>query len=63
MTVDDWVAASLATAPPLTPEQITILRAVFRPVLPHTQNAAPAANGGRAQVPATTGRNTPDDPR
>jgi hypothetical protein len=34
MTKDEWISACLASAPPLTPEQVAILRPVFRPVLP-----------------------------
>lgn len=31
MTAEEWRAACLATAPPLTPSQIATLRAIFQP--------------------------------
>lgn len=34
MTKDEWLAACLAGAPPLSEAQLAILRTVFRPVLP-----------------------------
>jgi hypothetical protein len=42
MTTDEWVAAVLATRPPLTQAQLAVLRPIFRPVIPRTHNAAPA---------------------
>lgn len=42
MTTDEWLAANLAAAPPLSQAQIAILRPVFRPVIPRTAEAAPA---------------------
>ena len=42
MTTEEWLAANLAAAPPLTQAQISALRAVFRPVLQlHPANAPP----------------------
>lgn len=38
MTADEWLAANLAAAPPLTPVQIAEIGRVFRPVL-HTYPA------------------------
>jgi hypothetical protein len=40
MTADEWIAATLATAPPLTPEQVAVLRALFRPAVQHAGAAA-----------------------
>jgi hypothetical protein len=57
VTTQEWLAANLAAAPPLSPEQITTLRQVFRPVIPHMKNAAPAMTTGAA--PAST---APQDP-
>jgi len=53
MTSDEWVAACLATAPPLSPAQAAELRLLFR--APQTTAAAPAATPGTAAVPARTG--------
>ena len=54
MTSDEWVAACLATAPPLSPAQAAELRLLFR--APQATAAAPAAaTPGTAAVPARTG--------
>jgi hypothetical protein len=46
MTLDEWIAAHLATAPPLTPEQVAVLRSLFRPAIQH----AGAVGGAPDQV-------------
>lgn len=56
MTAEEWLAVNLADAPPLSPEQITVLRQIFRPVIPHMKNAAPAATEA---APARDNRTTP----
>jgi hypothetical protein len=40
ITTDEWLAASLAAAPPLSPGQIAALRRIFRPVIDTINNAA-----------------------
>lgn len=40
MTTDEWIAACLADAPPVTEEQIAILRPIFQPVLCHVKAAS-----------------------
>jgi hypothetical protein len=56
MTTAEWLAANLAAAPPLTPAQVSALRPVFAPVIPHV-NAAPATKTGAA--PARTATQDP----
>ena len=53
MTAEEWLAATLADAPPLSQAQIAILRPVFRPVIPQITNAAPARQQ-EPPVPAMT---------
>ncbi len=45
MTTEEWVAAQLAAAPPLSAAQVAVLRPVFAPVIPRMRDAAPAATG------------------
>ncbi len=52
MTTEQWIAANLAAAPPLTSAQIAALRPVFAPVIPHMKNAAPAETGAAPAMPA-----------
>ena len=39
MSTADWLAANLAAAPPLIPEQVSILSTIFQPVRPTKQAA------------------------
>jgi hypothetical protein len=59
MTTEEWVAANLGTSPPLTPAQISTLRAVFRPGLqlhPDDQlRRRSPANPARARPKTDTG--------
>jgi len=45
VTTEEWVAAQLAAAPPLSAAQVAVLRPVFAPVIPRMRDAAPAATG------------------
>ena len=53
MTTGEWVAACLASRPPLTQAQIAALRPVFAPVIPHMR-AAPAVTAGAAPARTAT---------
>ena len=50
---EEWVAALLAAAPPLTPGQDAVLRPVCQLMARHMADAPPAEPGGAPQVPAT----------
>ena len=58
MTTADWLAANLAAAPPLTAAQVSALRPVFAPAVPHMKNAAPATTGA---APARTAQQDPTE--
>jgi hypothetical protein len=62
MTTADWLAANLAAAPPLTAAQVSALRPVFAPAIPHI-NAAPAVAGAAPARTATNPRKDPDGQR
>jgi hypothetical protein len=57
VTADEWLAANLAAAPPLSPAQLAILRPIFRPVIPQNTEAAPA----RQQGPPMPGSTEPHE--
>lgn len=38
MTIKEWLAKTLAAAPPLTEEQVAVLRPIFQPVLQHMKS-------------------------
>jgi hypothetical protein len=42
MTTEEWRAKVAADRPPLTPEQIAVLRPICAQMIPHMKNAAPA---------------------
>lgn len=42
MTIEEWVAAQLAAAPPFTAAQLAVLRPVCQRMGQHMKNAAPA---------------------
>jgi hypothetical protein len=52
MTTEEWLAANLATAPPLTPQQLAILRPIFGPALARTAATArhDASDAARADA-------------
>ena len=52
MTKDEWIAAALADASPLSKEQIERLRPIFAPVIAHMNAAAAAASDPDEPVPA-----------
>ena len=52
LSTDEWLDRCLAAAPPLTQAQIAVLRPVFRPVIPHTHNAAPAVTEAAPAITA-----------
>lgn len=56
MSTEQWVAACLASRPPLTQAQIAALRPVFRPVIPQMR-AAPAVTAEAAPA-----RTAPQEP-
>jgi len=47
MTTDEWIAACLADAPPLSEAQIAILRPIFGPALARTAATARPPRGLR----------------
>jgi hypothetical protein len=56
VTTDEWLAKTLDGAPPLTAAQVSALRPVFAPVIPH-MHAAPAVDDeGRARTPQDRSR-------
>lgn len=58
MTNEEWLAACLATRPPLTQAQIAVMRPIFRPLIPvieaHTKKRSPAPPPGTANTRNTT---------
>ena len=59
MTKSEWLAVTLASAPPLTAAQVSALRPVFAPHI----NAAPAVMAGAAPARTATdpGRDRNDE--
>ena len=55
VTTAEWLAANLAAAPPLTAAQVSALRPVFAPAIPHMHAALTEARA----APAST---APQDP-
>ena len=45
MTTQEWLEKTMADRPPLTPAQVSALRPVLAPAIPHMRDAAPAQTG------------------
>ena len=60
MSRDEWLAAVAAARPPLTPEQLAILRPACQRMAESMRNAAPAADRQepRTETEPEPGRNT-----
>jgi hypothetical protein len=55
MTTDEWLEKVAADRPPLSREQIAVLRPILAPTVPAMRSAAPAVQAETApQTPANT---------
>ena len=54
MTAEEWRAAVAATRPPLSANQIALLRPILAPAVPRMRNAAPVCEQERRADDRTT---------